>query len=127
MNEKKQDDDVLPLSDIADALTFRRITAKQWANWKALMRQSPQWFVVEKLAWGDDRWRAIAGPFNDSEDAQSVLERLNVDDAHVGATTPYRRRVTSLTETIRIYRNNIHLLVDDLHESSARSEDDTLL
>jgi hypothetical protein len=114
-----------PVQDIAASLTFRQLTAEEWERWKTAMRDEPQWFVIGKKVWATDRWRAIAGPFHTPEYAQEVADRL-ADNGMRGGNRfemlMYRTRVTSLTETVQIYQNNINILVDDIMEAESRRE-----
>jgi hypothetical protein len=118
-------EDQNPVQDIAASLTFRQLTAEEWDRWKTSMRDQPQWFVIGKKVWTTDHWRAIAGPFSTPEHAQEVADRL-ADDGVRGGTPiealMYRTRITSLTETVQIYQNNINVLVDDIIEAESRRE-----
>jgi hypothetical protein len=118
-------EDQNPVQDIAASLTFRQLTAEEWDRWKTSMRDQPQWFVIGKKVWTTDHWRAIAGPFSTPEHAQEAADRL-ADDGVRGGTPiealMYRTRVTSLTETVQIYQNNINTLVDDIVEAESRRE-----
>jgi hypothetical protein len=118
-------EDQNPVQDIAASLTFRQLTAEEWDRWKTSMRDQPQWFVIGKKVWATDHWRAIAGPFSTPEYAQEAADRL-ADDGVRGGTPieslMYRTRVTSLTETVQIYQNNINTLVDDITEAESRRE-----
>jgi hypothetical protein len=112
-----------PVQDIAASLTFRQLTAEEWERWKASMRDQPQWFVIGKKVWATDRWRAIAGPFATPEYAQEIADQLADDGVRGGSRIEalmYRTRVTSLTETVQIYQNNINVLVDDIVEAENR-------
>jgi hypothetical protein len=114
-----------PVQDIAASLTFRQLTAEEWERWKTAMRNEPQWFVIGRNVWATDRWRAIAGPFHTPEHAQEAADRLADDGMRGGdqfETLMYRTRVTSLTETVQIYQNDINVLVDDIMEAESRRE-----
>jgi hypothetical protein len=114
-----------PVQDIAASLTFRQLTAEEWERWKTAMRDEPQWFVIGKKVWTTDRWRAIAGPFSTPDYAQEAADRLADDGMRSGECFEaliYRTRITSLTETVQIYQNNINILVDDIMEAESRRE-----
>ncbi len=105
------------LKDFARTLTFRRMTPAQWRMWKAAMRNKPQWFILRRPNTRGARWQAVAGPYCTPEAAYSDLIRLNRPERDKTTQSLYRWQVASLTETMRIYHNNVPQLVDDLAEA----------
>ncbi len=103
--------------DFARTLTFRRLTPAQWRMWKAAMRNKPQWFVLRRPNTRGARWQAVAGPYCTPEAAYSDLFRLSKPGRDAAAQSLYRWQVASLTETMRIYHNNVPQLVEDLVEA----------
>lgn len=121
MNE----DRIQLLDQLAQTLTFRRMTPAQWQRWKQAMLHKPQWYVVGKSAWSTDRWRAIAGPFFTRPAAARAAERLADDGFREGRRLPqliYRTQITTLPELMHIYKNNVVLLANDLEEGQQRNQ-----
>ncbi len=113
-------DDPVTLKDIARALTFHQLTPEQWKQWKAQMRRQPRWFVLGCPGLKGARWRALAGPFDTPEEAQRVADEYAHDGSLDGGfrlDRAYRTLIKSLPETLRIYRNNVIQLVEDLAEA----------
>jgi len=105
------------LKDFARTLTFRRLTPAQWRMWKVAMRNKPQWFVLRRFNTRGARWQAVAGPYYTPEAAYSDLVRLSEPGRDNPAHALCRWQVASLTETMRIYHNNVPQLVEDLMEA----------
>jgi hypothetical protein len=108
------------IEQLAQTLTFHSVTPEQWDYLRERMRESPQWYVVGKAVWKTDRWRALAGPFEDPQTAQVVADDLANDDQR-DFDAMYRAQVKSLTELIKMYRNNIPQLVDDLEQAGSQN------
>lgn len=111
------------LAELAEMLTFNRLTAEQLNAWKANMHANHRWFVLGRAIWKTDRWRAIAGPFDNPGDAQRVAERL-ADSGQRGdrrdLTLAYRTQVRSFAEAMQTYQNDVTLMADDLAEAKGR-------
>ncbi|WP_119069463.1 hypothetical protein [Aggregatilinea lenta] len=108
------------IDEIAHTLTFSQLTPEQWKVWKAQMRRCPQWFVLGKPGWNADRWRALAGPFNNPQEAQRVADTYADDGMrgdHQDLRLVYCTQVKSLTETVRMYRNNLLQVAEDLEDA----------
>lgn len=112
------------IDEIARTLTFSQLTPEQWKLWKAQMRHCPQWFVLGRPGWSTDRWRALAGPFNNPQEAQRVAD-AHADDGmregHQDLRLVYCTQVKSLTETVRMYRNNLLQIAEDIEEAASSS------
>lgn len=109
------------IDEIARTLTFSQLTPEQWKLWKAQMRRCPQWFVLGRPGWNNERWRALAGPFNNPHEAQRVADTYADDgmsDGRQDLRLVYCTQVTSLTETVRMYRNNLLQIAEDLEEAA---------
>lgn len=113
------------LDEIAQALTFSQLTPQQWKLWKAEMRRAPQWFVLGRPGWGNERWRALAGPFNNPQEAQRAADSYADDgmrDGHLDLQCVYTTQVKSLTETVRMFRNNLMQIAEDLDSAESGGE-----
>jgi len=111
------------LQAAARALTFRRLTPEQWRMWRRVMRRQPQWYVLRQSGRRRARWHAMAGPFDSPDDARRAQEQLTNPAAERSESASGRWQIASLPETIRIYRGNVPLLVEDLTaEDLRRSE-----
>ncbi len=105
-------------------LTFRGLTTEQWTRLKHLMRERPQWYVLRRALWEAGPWQAVGGPFRHRRAAQHRAERwLQAHTGDLGGppTAEYEVQVASLTETLRIYNNDVPRLVEDLE---AAADDD---
>lgn len=111
------------LQTAARALTFRRLTPEQWRMWRRVMRRQPQWYILRQSGKRHDRWHAVAGPFCSPDDARVALNRLtNAETGRLGSAAE-RWQVASLPETMRVYRGNVPLLVDDLTAEETRGSE----
>jgi hypothetical protein len=120
MNGTETDDaSRVALASLTSLLPVGPMTPDHALILREMMRQHPQWFVVEKSIWVTDRWRAIAGPFVDPEDAQFAAQRLIEHDMRDGRKD-YNTRITTLNETVRIYQDNIEQLAEDLDAAAPR-------
>lgn len=113
-------EDPITLEEIAHALTFHQLTPEQWKQCKAQMRRQPRWFVLGCPGLKGAQWRAVAGPFDTPEEAQHTANEYADDgflDGQFYLDRVYRTQIKSLPETIRIYRNDVIQLVEDLTEA----------
>lgn len=106
-------------TDVASGVTSHVMTAEASLKLQAMLREKAQWFVVEKSIWVTDRWRAIAGPFVDHEQAQVAAHCLIEHDLRDGRQD-YHTRITSLSETLRTYQDNVDQLLLDLAAATER-------
>jgi hypothetical protein len=109
----------LAATDLASDVTPYAMTAEASLRLQAMLREKAQWFVVEKSIWVTDRWRAIAGPFADHKQAQVAAHRLIEHDLRDGRQD-YHTRITSLSETLRTYQDNVDQLLLDLKAAAQR-------
>jgi hypothetical protein len=119
---KEIDNDIsseLAATDLASGVTSSVMTAEASQELQAMLREKAQWFVVEKSIWVTDRWRAIAGPFTDHEQAQFAAHCLIEHDLRDGRQD-YHTRITSLSETLRTYQDNVDQLLIDLKAATQR-------